>query len=216
MKRKFMIGIYAVLAGFFLAVTFKGHEIKGQEIAAGISDEVIRLHVIANSDREEDQMLKLKVKEEIVTYLEKILKDTDGNEMEIDKVREEIQLHLGDVEKIAEDYIEKEGYDYTVKAELGEFYFPTKTYGDLTFPPGEYEALRIRIGKAEGKNWWCVVYPPLCFVDAAHGKVPEESKEKLKNVLTEEEYDSLFQKGDEEKVTVKVKFKLAELFKEWF
>ena len=89
------------------------------------------------------------------------------------------------------EVIRREGYAYPVTAGLTTAYFPEKTYGDCTFPPGEYEALQIKIGEAEGHNWWCVLYPSLCFVDDTHGVVTEEKKEELKNVLTEEEYDTI-------------------------
>ena len=81
-----------------------------------------------------------------------------------------------------------------------------KTYGDMTIPPGEYEAFRVDIGEAQGKNWWCVLYPPLCFVDAVYGEVPEESKEELKGVLTEEEYSMV--SGENEKF----RFKYLKIF----
>lgn len=98
--------------------------------------------------------------------------------------------------------VEKEQAGYPVHAELTECYFPRKSYGDCTFPAGRYEALRICIGKAEGKNWWCVLFPNLCFVDSIHAVVPEEQKKELKNVLTEEEYESLFDwKHSEFKIT---------------
>ena len=78
-----------------------------------------------------------------------------------------------------------------VKVYFENCYFPVKSYGDVTFPPGEYEAFRIDIGESAGKNWWCVLYPPLCFVDTVYGVVPDESKDKLKNVLNEEEYHAV-------------------------
>lgn len=90
------------------------------------------------------------------------------------------------------------GNGESVHAELVRTYFPVKSYGDCTFPAGEYEALRVTIGEARWRNWWCVLYPSLCFVDTVHGVVPEDSKEELKNVLTEEEYESLFDFGESE------------------
>lgn len=100
-----------------------------------------------------------------------------------------------------------------VHAELTNTRFPEKTYGDCTFPAGNYDALRITIGEAKGKNWWCVLFPSLCFVDTVHGVVPEESKELLKNVLTEEEYESLFTPGKSE---YKVRWKAAEIWQSLF
>ena len=159
-----------------------------ESIQEGIAGEIIRFHVIANSDSQEDQDLKLLVKDQIVKYMEPILKDAG----DISETRVRIQDHLGEIEEKATEVIKSQGYDYPVEAGLTKCYFPIKTYGDCTFPAGEYEALRVCIGEAQGKNWWCVLYPNLCFIDSIHAVVPEEQKEELKNVLTEEEYDSLF------------------------
>ena len=150
-----------------------GEAIKGEERQRAVANEIIRLHVVANSDSEQDQKLKLQVKETIVTYLR------------------------GEIEEIANEKMQKEGFDYQAKASLGVCYFPVKQYGDMTFPAGDYEALRVSLGKGSGKNWWCVMYPTLCFVDATYQVVPDSSKEKLKQTLTQEEYDSLLDGGEE-------------------
>jgi len=102
---------------------------------------------------------------------------------------------------IAQDVIREEGYEYPVQVYLTEEEFPLKAYGDLLFPSGSYEALRIDIGDAEGGNWWCVVYPGLCFADVAGGVVVEDGKEKLQHVLTQEEYHSLLQFPEETRET---------------
>ena len=94
-----------------------------------------------------------------------------------------------EIEKVAQSVIKAEGYNYHVRAEVTKCEFPRKTYGDVTFPAGEYEALRIEIGEAKGQNWWCVLYPNLCFIDAVHAVVPEEGKEELKKVLEEDTYE---------------------------
>ena len=99
--------------------------------------------------------------------------------------------HLNDIEMVAEEEIEKAGSDYEVRAEVTNCAFPQKVYGDVTFPAGYYDALRIEIGEAEGQNWWCVLYPNLCFMDSVRAVVPEEGKEQLKEVLTEEEYEEI-------------------------
>ena len=166
---------------------------RSQRIQQGISKEVLRLHVVANSDSTEDQELKMKVKETVVAYLRGTMSDADS----VDEARAQIEKHLPEIEAIAEEKMQREGYDYEAEAELGESYFPVKEYGDLTFPAGNYEALRVNLGKSAGKNWWCVMYPSLCFVDSTYQVVPESSKEKLKNSLTEEEYNSLLDGGDE-------------------
>lgn len=157
-----------------------------------IAREVLRLHVVANSDSEDDQELKLKVKETVVTYLRGVMGDADS----VEEAREEIKKRLPEIEEIAEEKMQTEGYDYEAEATLGECYFPVKEYGDLTFPAGDYEALRVNLGESAGKNWWCVMYPTLCFVDSTYQVVPEESKEKLKENLTEEEFNSLLDSGD--------------------
>ena len=106
--------------------------------------------------------------------------------------------------------IKENGYNYDVNIRIGNFEFPTKTYGDISFPAGNYDALRIEIGEAQGQNWWCVMFPPLCFVDVTSGVVPDESKEVIKDNLNEEEYNLI---SDNESSDVKFKFSLIEFFK---
>ena len=165
--------------------------VKRQRIQQDIAREIVRLHVIANSDSGEDQRLKLQVKETVVTYLRGSMSEAHS----VEEAREQIRKRLPDIEKIAEEKMHKEGYDYQAQAELGQCYFPVKQYGDLTFPAGEYEALRVELGKSEGRNWWCVMYPSLCFVDSTYQVVPESSKEKLKKNLRGDEYNTLLDGG---------------------
>lgn len=177
------------------ALTVRG---KAAGIQQGIAGEILRFHVIANSDSKEDQALKLKVRDAVVEYMKDLLEGAE----DLEETKGRVAERLADVEELAMRIVEKEQAGYPVHAELTECYFPRKSYGDCTFPAGRYEALRICIGKAEGKNWWCVLFPNLCFVDSIHAVVPEEQKEELKNVLTEEEYESLFDwKHSEFKIT---------------
>lgn len=153
-----------------------------QEELAG---EVLRLHVLANSDGEEDQQLKLKVKENVLLYMKKHLpKDADLSE-----TRNWVRENLKQLEGEAEKTLLEENSSDTVNAKLENVMFPKKTYGDVTFPAGEYEALQIEIGEAKGQNWWCCLYPNLCFIDAVHAVVPEEGKQELENVLDEDSYE---------------------------
>ena len=99
--------------------------------------------------------------------------------------------HLEEIRILSEKVLRDNGCSEPVAVSISNCYFPVKTYGDLTFPSGRYDALRIQIGNAQGKNWWCVLYPPLCFTDLTRGVVPADSKEQLKDVLTDEEYRSL-------------------------
>lgn len=177
------------------ALTVRG---KAAGIQQGIAGEILRFHVIANSDSKEDQALKLKVRDAVVEYMKDLLEGAE----DLEETKGRVAERLADVEELAMRIVEKEQAGYPVHAELTECYFPRKSYGDCTFPAGRYEALRICIGKAEGKNWWCVLFPNLCFVDSIHAVVPEEQKKELKNVLTEEEYESLFDwKHSEFKIT---------------
>jgi stage II sporulation protein R len=166
----------------------------------GIAGEIIRLHVLADSDELADQMVKLKVKEAVVEALREKLSKADT----IETAREIILQNLTAVEEISDEILEENGFTYTAHASLGQAVFPVKTYGDLTFPAGEYEALRIELGSGEGKNWWCVMFPTLCYVDETKQEITEENKEKFKKILTKEEYDSLTQK-EGKKVFYKLK-----------
>lgn len=176
----------------------ENREIKARlqrEIQQGIAGEVFRLHVIANSDTEEDQKLKLKIKTRIVEYLEEIL----GKDADLEETKEAVLTHLGEIEREAERLVHEQGFDYPVKAVVEKTYFPKKSYGDCTFPAGEYEALNVKIGEARGHNWWCVLYPSLCFIEDTYGVVTEEKKEDLKSVLTTEEFLEILEKPEEKK-----------------
>jgi len=157
------------------------------ELQKGIAQELIRFHVRANSDSDSDQKLKLMVKDSVITYLEPILSKSGS----IDETRQILNDNTDAIHDIAVQTLAENGSDYSVKVYFEESYFPIKTYGDITLPPGDYEAFRIDIGKSEGKNWWCVLYPPLCFIDATHGSLPDSSKDKLKNILTDDEYKTI-------------------------
>ena len=164
-----------------------------------MATEVFRFHVLANSDSEEDQALKMKVKENVISYMKKQLPESESVEM----TKSWAVSHQAQIANVSRMTLQKEGCKDSVQVEVTNCYFPDKTYGDITFPEGEYDALRVKIGDAKGKNWWCVLYPNLCFIDAVHAVVPEEGKNELKNVLAEEEY---------EMVTALSKFKIKWFF----
>ena len=193
MTRKGKIAAIAVLFLFTgVLMVFYRRGVAEQRRQQDIAEEILRLHVVANSDSEEDQALKMEVKESIVTYLRGIM----GDAKSVEEARLEIQKRLPEIEDLAREKMKMDGDDYEADAVLGKCYFPVKEYGDMTFPAGEYEALKVNLGKSAGKNWWCVMYPTLCFVDSTYQIVPETSKEKLKENLTEEEYNSLLDGGD--------------------
>lgn len=170
-----------------------------------IAHEILRFHVVANSDSTKDQEIKLVIKDELTTALKPSLEHAKN----IDEARVIIKENLSNLEQIANDTLVKNGYPYTASASLETGYFPLKVYGDLSLPPGEYEAIRVELGTAKGQNWWCIMFPPLCFVDSTYSVVPDSSKQQLKNVLTEEEYDTVFKKKE---VKVKVKFKIVDWY----
>ena len=173
-------------------------------VSTNIQDSVFRLHVIANSNSDEDQNLKYIVRDKVLEYMTSISKDLSSKEEIISVAKENIDK----IQKIAEETIKKNGYNYPVKLTIGSFAFPTKTYGDISLPSGMYDALKIEIGDAKGKNWWCVMFPPLCFVDVTSGIVPEESKEIMKENLSDEEYELI----SESRSNMKFKFKIVEMF----
>ena len=173
-----------------------GKEIRVQRKMAR---EVFRFHVLANSDSEQDQALKMKVKESVILYMKNELSESQSVEM----TKNWASTHLKEITEVAEETLRKENCTYEVKTKVENCYFPEKSYGDVTFPKGNYDALRIEIGAAKGKNWWCVLYPNLCFIDSVHAVVPEKGKKELKKVLDEEEY---------EMVTTTSKFKIKWFF----
>ena len=178
-------------------------------MSTDLQKSVFRLHVIANSDSEDDQNLKLKVRDNVLRYMNTLCSKTTSKEEAI----EIATIHLNEFKEIALNTIKENGYNYNVNISIDNVFFPTKTYGDISLPEGYYDALRIKIGKAEGKNWWCVMFPPLCFVDVTSGIVPDDSKDLLKENLSQEEYDLICNGNSENQnnTDITFKFKIVEL-----
>ena len=198
--KKVRIFLAALIAGVCATSTMQAYS---QQITDNISKSVLRLHVVANSDSAEDQTLKIKVRDHIINYLEPILKDIE----DVENTKEIIRENLDAIHKEAEEAVKKYGYTYSVTVELGKFDFPTKKYGNAQFPKGKYDALKIVLGNGNGKNWWCVLYPQLCFTENINGVLPEESETKLKNVLTDDEYNVVTSKSK-----INIKFRIVEWF----
>ena len=166
-----------------------------------IYDQVVRLHVIANSDSEEDQSLKLLVRDAILERTNLLLAGTASK----DEARSIIEGNMQELQQIAKSVIAKNGYSYPVSIEFGEEEYPTKTYESCAFPAGEYLSLRINIGAAEGKNWWCVLFPPLCLSAAT-------DKDAFTSVgITDSQYQIITESN---KPKYKIKFKILESFSE--
>ncbi len=171
-----------------------------ENIQKDISRGIVRLHIVANSDSRLDQDIKLKVRDAVIGAQSEIF--VDG-----------IKKELTDGEKaklvsVANDVLKNNGANYDACVETGNFYFPTKKYENITLPAGNYDAVRIALGDASGQNWWCVMYPPLCFNDCAVGKADEKSLNILKESMGEFEYEMI----SEESIKVVPAFKLVETF----
>lgn len=176
-----------------------------QNVSTDIANSVFRLHVLANSDSQEDQNLKYIVRDKLLEYMNSICGNCKTKQEAIVLVEENKDVF----KEIAMNTIQEQGYSYSVNINIGNFEFPTKNYGDISLPAGSYDALRVEIGEAKGQNWWCVMFPPLCFVDISSGVVPDESKELMETNLSEEEFALVSQEEDNE---IQFKFKLLEFF----
>jgi len=208
-KKIITTGMVVIISSMLIITVSAAITSFSEDVDTELSDKLIRLHVIANSDSEVDQEIKRKVRDEVLKYMQDKLDRFE----DIESARAAINENMSEIEKISREKILDCGKDYNVKASLGEYAFPTKVYGDIALPAGKYQALRIVIGNGEGANWWCVLFPPLCFVDASHGTVPDSVKQDLKNVLDEDEYKIIDMSEREKNVPVRVKFKTVELFR---
>ena len=186
----------ALLTGSCVESGIERVEAKMERTQKTLAKEVLRFHVLANSDSEEDQAVKAKVRDAVLAYMEENMESGLQEEPDAEKTKAWVESHLRELEKVADRTVAGEGYAYRSRAEVEVSYFPDKQYGDIFFPQGEYEALKIRLGEARGHNWWCVLYLSLCFTDTACTVVSEEGKQGLKEVLTAEEYEMVTATSD--------------------
>ena len=198
-RKKVKIFLMSVIVGVCITSAVQSY---AQRVMSDISSGVVRLHVVANSDSDDDQQLKLKVRDDVINYLEPMLKDV----YDINETKKIIIKNINNIEEEAEKSIKKYGYTYSVTADFDKFDFPTKVYENTKFPKGKYDALKIIIGKGDGQNWWCVLYPQLCFDHSKAGVLSKDSDTKLKNVLTYDEYNLVTSKD------IDIKFKIVEWF----
>ncbi len=196
--RKFVI---SVLFGLMLSMVSMAYVGNMQE---NIASSLLRLHIVANSDSEADQAVKLKVRDMVIAEF--------GADMlaagDLDSAKNFAVQNIGAIEKTAAEVLCENGFGYGAAASVGEVHFPTKHYENITLPAGRYEALRIVLGDGAGQNWWCVMYPPLCFGDCAAGYADAQSQSVLENSLGEDEYELITDGGS---VPVQFKFKLLEI-----
>lgn len=202
-SKKLLICALVILAISFVAGLLPIH---GEE---EIYDTVVRLHVVANSDSTEDQELKLKVRDSIISVVTPAVKDCKTQKEAIDA----IESIMPEIEERARETIRKEGSDYSVKILLGEEYYPTKTYETCAFPEGEYVSLRVLLGEGEGQNWWCCLFPPLCLSAATDSSDDSNEDAFISAGLNADQY-KIITESDTPKY--KVRFKILEALSSWF
>lgn len=166
-----------------------------------IENSLLRLHIIANSDRETDQKLKISVRDAVLRDCSYLFEDAKSREETLSIAEDNLSF----IEEVARQEIVRLGYSYPVKAVITKEKFPVKRYENIVLPAGDYDAVKILIGEGAGKNWWCVMYPPLCFVD---GATIETGKETLKSSLTPFQYEMI---ASEETLPVEFRFKFLEI-----
>ena len=201
MPKRFCVAIVILLV-VMMAVSFL--PVHGEQ---EVYDTVVRLHVLANSDSEEDQALKMEVRD---TVLEAAAPYLEGCTTQEEAVQS-LTLHLSDLEAVATETVIAQGYEYPVTVLLGEEDYPTRTYESCAFPAGTYVSLRVCIGEAEGQNWWCCLFPPLCL-SAASAKTDNEDAF-IQVGLTKDQYGIITETG---KTKYKVRFKILEVIEDWF
>lgn len=219
MKKTYNICLFMLLFLMAFLLILSGVRRKGENLATRIAPEILRFHVLANSDSDEDQLLKLNVKDFLLKNIQSNLNE-DANR---NKVIDYVTKHKYELEHTAMSYIEEMGYSYPVDIRFETCFFPEKAYGDMRFPAGEYDAVRVLIGSGEGQNFWCVLYPSLCHLDSTHAVVPDSSKEILRSLISEDDFLSLlsarrkmfhtYEKTEQESLLprLEVRFKLFDL-----
>ena len=197
----------------YFTAKVEAKEVNEQASQQSIAKKIIRFHVLANSDSNEDQALKLKVRDKVLAYIAPKL----SNSKSIEESREILKKYDKNINEIAESVVKENGYNYSIKTELSYVDFPVKSYGTIVLPQGRYQAYRILIGSAKGHNWWCVMFPPLCFTDITKGNVEvEKTQDEMKGALTKDEYalvDNAKNNSDNTNNKIIVRFKLLDELK---
>ncbi len=184
--KKFKLFEISLLVGFLIAVVFS---IKSfAETCEDVRGDVLRLHVLANSDSEEDQQLKLKVRDALLKTGKNIFDGSVTRENAEEKIKEEKEILIETAEKV----IEENGFDYDVEITVTEEFFTTRTYENVTLPAGRYMAVRVLIGESTGKNWWCVMFPPLCIPTAQPDINLFFTEDEIKLVKSDPKYEPRF------------------------
>jgi stage II sporulation protein R len=182
MRNKYIVWAYLVILsiGTILSLYIPKNEVTAQESAV-IPNEAIRLRILANSDYESDQSLKRLVRDKVNENITEWVSDLTS----IEEARTLIKSKLPEVQRIARDVLAEQHSEQTVKVDFGKVKFPTKLYGEFLYPAGEYEAILITLGEGKGANWWCVLYPPLCFLDFSSGVAVSDGFDEQKKQRTQ-------------------------------
>lgn len=181
-----------------------------EKVNRNLSGNMIRMHIVANSDSKTDQDIKYLIRDEIVNHM---IKKTDELKSKED-AGAYIQNNTEELKTIANRVIADSGLTYTAEVSYGKYPFPSKRYNNLILPAGYYDSVKIDIGNAEGENWWCVMFPPLCFIDETKGEMDGEYFDMLKNELSEDEMSIIMAASDSEEIPVEIRFKIVELFQQ--
>ena len=199
-NKKFLFSIPSILILFviFLLTLISSYS---NTVISDISNNVLRLHVIANSDSEKDQNVKYQVRDILLEYMKEHTQI---------KTKEEaisfINSNICTLTDLTNQILSKNNCNYVAHISITNSNFPTKTYANTSFPAGNYQALKVELGKASGQNWWCVMFPPLCFVNVSDGILSPESNQAMKENLTDEEYRLI----SSDETDIQIKFKLVE------
>ena len=199
MKKIYMVCLAVAVFMLFLMSYYANSE------KEKIAKAVLRLHIVAESNSDADQNLKLKVRDAIISGTKEIFAKAENKEEAILLAEENKDLLLN----IALKEIEKEGYSYPVTVSVEKTRFPLKVYDNIRLPSGIYDAINIRIGEAKGENWWCVMYPMLCFTDSITGKIESDGEKALKEELGNERFSLITDTSDKK---INIKFKILEFF----
>ena len=199
MKNAFIYTILGAICFLYIWTSVLGNDL----LQPSIASKVLRFHVLANSDSVADQTVKKEVRDAVGIYLQPMLEEAES----LEETKQIVDNNIEEIVQISKETLEENGYDYDVSAQITRTNFPEKSYGAYTFPKGEYEALQIVIGEGEGQNWWCVLYPNMCFRGSVFEIVEEEAGEALREVLSPWEYADVFDSGK-----VELRFKFLEFF----
>lgn len=195
--------LVSVLFICFLIILIKNYS---DHVFGSISNNFFRLHIVANSDSTEDQVIKYEIRDSILNYISPELKNSKSK----DEALRIIQSNIPAFYDLSNNILSKHNVNYSVNISVGNYNFPTKDYSNFVLPEGNYDALKIELGNASGQNWWCVMFPSICIIDNSTFSTQDSTNDILENSLDSEEL-SIISK-DTDSPDIKIKFKLIELF----